>query len=75
MMNLYGQRPKVLYEEGHAGLVASIIRQGLAEEGAGFLDTYGGKFWCWALGIDPQVVAETMGGYTKRQLEWRLKGK
>ena len=47
----------ILYDN-YMGLVGELIRSGLREEGPSYLQTQGGRNWCWWGGIEPQVVWE-----------------
>ena len=46
------------FSEGYIVLIAAIIRSGLEDEGPKYLQTRGGRFWCWWGDLEPQVVWE-----------------
>jgi hypothetical protein len=43
-------------EENYIDLIVAIIKQAIEEEGIGYVDTDGGKYWCDLAGIDIEYI-------------------
>jgi len=53
----------------HIGLIGTVIREGIEEEGLAYLKSAGGKMWCTLTGVNPQNLRRVIMEKSSRKFD------
>lgn len=69
MDNIQIKKEHIDRNSRYMGLIATVIREGIEEEGLPYLKSAGGKMWCTLTGVNPENLIRAIRQKSSRKFD------